>query len=163
MVVVDSQTYQHNYRLAHSLFTQRFGKDPKHRGLVDMPVFGHGDNHAGLQIADLLCSALLAPIACAVYGGRYAPWNTHCDSCYLDIRERFGQRLKDRTFVWHDVHGQACSSLTVSNPVTKRGAGLMWSVTATPTLSRRVSSVLGGRKPAASKARRPRAAKRRGA
>ena len=28
MVVVDSQTYQHNHRLAHSMFTQRFAKRP---------------------------------------------------------------------------------------------------------------------------------------
>jgi hypothetical protein len=58
MVVVDSQTYQHNHKLAHSMFTQRFGKEPKHCGLVDMPVFGHSDNHAGLQMADMMCFRL---------------------------------------------------------------------------------------------------------
>jgi hypothetical protein len=80
MVVVDSQTYHHNYRLAHSMFTQLFGINPPHDRLVNMPVFGHSDNHAGLQIADLLCSAVLAPTAASVYAGRYATWNVHCDS-----------------------------------------------------------------------------------
>lgn len=92
LVIVDSQTYQHNHRLAHSMFTQRFCKDPRNPKLADMPVFGHSDNHAGLQIADLLCSAVLAPIACSVYCGAYDGWNAHCRSSYLDIRERFGER-----------------------------------------------------------------------
>jgi hypothetical protein len=94
-----------------------------------MPVFGHSDNHAGLQMADMVCSAFLAPIACAVYGGPYAKWNRHCNSGYLDIRERFGQRLAARTFTWKDYHDQTCASLVVSNPVSKRGVGLMWGVT----------------------------------
>jgi hypothetical protein len=127
MVVVDSQTYQHNHRLAHSIFTQRFGKHPKHAGLVDLPVFGHSDNHAGLQIADLLCSAILAPTACAVYAGRYASWNKHCQSSYLDIRERFGVRLEALTYLWkHPQTGKSCPSVIVNDPISKRGARLMW-------------------------------------
>lgn len=127
MVVVDSQTYQHNHRLAHSIFTQRFGKHPKHEGLVDLPVFGHSDNHAGLQIADLLSSAILAPIACAVYAGGYSSWNTHCQSAYLDIRERFGARLGALTYSWkHPVSGKSCPSVIVNDPISKRGARMMW-------------------------------------
>ena len=127
MVVVDSQTYQHNHRLAHSLFTQRFGKRPKHLGLVDMPVFGHSDNHAGLQIADLLCSAILAPIASAVYAGKYEKWNKHCQSGYLDIRERFGGRLDALTYKWKNPKtGKKCPSVIVNDPISKRGARLMW-------------------------------------
>lgn len=127
MVVVDSQTYRHNSQLAHSMFTQRFGKMPKHRGLVDMPVFGHSDNHAGLQMADMICSAMLAPIACAVYAGQYKSWNRHCNSGFIDIREEFGTRIADRTFVWKDSHGQDIPSLVLSNPVSRQGIRLMWS------------------------------------
>lgn len=127
MVVVDSQIYQHNHRLAHSLFTQRFGQRPKHLGLVDMPVFGHSDNHAGLQIADLLCSAILAPIASAVYAGKYEKWNKHCQSGYLDIRERFGGRLGALTYKWKSPKtGKKCPSVIVNDPISKRGARLMW-------------------------------------
>ncbi|MGO9763791.1 MAG: DUF3800 domain-containing protein [Solirubrobacteraceae bacterium] len=127
MVVVDSQTYRHNHQLAHSIFTQRFGMQPKHCGLVDMPVFGHSDNHAGLQIADLLCSAVLAPIACAVYAGAYAGWNQHCDSAYIDIREQFGQRLEALTFTCPNQRtGKPCSSIVVRDPVGRRGTRLMW-------------------------------------
>ena len=131
MVVVDSQTYRHNYRLAHSIFTQRFATSPKHVGLVDMPVFGHSDNHAGLQIADMLCSAVLAPIACTVYaGGSYGAWNRHCDRGYLKIREKFGKRLKALTFEWNNtMTGKKTSSVVVNDPLSKRGARLLWAPT----------------------------------
>lgn len=139
MVVVDSQTYQHNHRLAHSVFTQRFGKNPKHTGLVDMPVFGHSDNHAGLQIADLLCSAVIAPTACAVYAGSYASWNMHCQSAYLDIRERFGSRLRALTYPWkHPKTGKGCPSVIVNDPISKRGARLMWGPASASKPARRV-------------------------
>jgi hypothetical protein len=128
MVVVDSQTYQHNHRLAHSMFTQRFGKHPRNTGLVDMPVFGHSDNHAGLQIADLLSSAVLAPIACAVYAGGYASWNRHCDSGFLDIREEFGERLEALTFkIVNPRTAKPSRSVVVNDPIGKRGTHLMWS------------------------------------
>ncbi len=127
MVVVDSQTYWHNHRLAHSVFSQRFAAEPKHQKLADMPVFGHSDNHAGLQIADLLCSALLAPIACAVYAGRYEKWNVHCYSSFLDIRERFGRRVGALTFTWPNPKtGTESASLVVNDPIGKRGTNLMW-------------------------------------
>lgn len=146
MVVVDSQTYQHNRRLAHSIFTQRFGKHPKHEGLVDMPVFGHSDNHAGLQIADLLCSAILAPVACAVYAGSYSGWNTHCQSAYLDIRERFGARLGALTYSCkHPVSGKRCSSVIVSDPIGKRGARLMWGPASASKPMRRMRRKRGAR------------------
>lgn len=146
MVVVDSQTYQHNHRLAHSIFTQRFAKDPKHVGLVDMPVFGHSDNHAGLQIADLLCSAVLAPTACAVYAGTYADWNMHCQSAYLDIRERFGDRLRAMTFrCKHPRTGKHCPSVIVNDRINKRGGYLMWGP-AKPKKRRRTVHAGAGKK-----------------
>lgn len=154
MVVVDSQTYQHNHRLAHSVFTQRFGKEPKHCGLVDMPVFGHSDNHAGLQIADLLCSAVLAPIACAVYAGSYSNWNRHCDSNYLDIREQFGGRLEKLTYQWTTpATGQSGYSLIVSDPLGKRGTRLMY-VPRTESRRRKRPARKGAKRPHRSRPQR---------
>lgn len=128
LVIVDSQTYWHNHLLAHSVFTQRFGRKARHEKLADMPVFGHSDNHAGLQIADFLCSAVLAPIACGVYAGTYSHWNTHCDSGYLDIRDRFGTRLEALTFTWENKQlGRESSSVVVKDPVGRRSSALMWS------------------------------------
>jgi hypothetical protein len=127
VVIVDSQTYQHNHRLAHSMFTQRFCKDPRNTKLADMPVFGHSANHAGLQIADLLCSAVLAPIACGVYCTSYAEWNTHSRVSYLDIREHFGSRVEALTFKFRNQHrGRNSSSVVVNDRVSQKPSRLMW-------------------------------------
>ena len=56
-----------NLRVSHSIFTQKFGAVPKYERLVELPTFGHSDNHAGLQLCDIVCSALLNPIACFAY------------------------------------------------------------------------------------------------
>ena len=34
--------------------------------LMEMPMFGHSDNHAGIQAADMICSAFLFPMAAFV-------------------------------------------------------------------------------------------------
>jgi len=75
----------------------------------------------------LLCSAVLAPTACAVYAGAYAGWNQHCDPGYIDIRERFGARLRALTFTWpYPRTGKPSSSVIVSDPVGRHGTRLMW-------------------------------------
>lgn len=127
MVVVDSQTYEHNYRLAHSVFTQRFGSRPTHERLVDMPVFGHSDNHAGLQIADFICSGLLAPMAASVFAGAYDGWNVHCHSSFLDLRDDFGARLERLTFEFMSPkRGKLTRSVVVDDPIGKRPTRLLY-------------------------------------
>lgn len=97
-----------------------------------MPVFGHSDNHAGLQLADLLCSAMLAPIACAAYAAEHASWNRHCDPGFFDIRARYGERLARLAYPWRDPReGRERSSLAVRDPL-KRSAQRMWAA-ATPS------------------------------
>lgn len=119
--------------LAHSVFTQRFARTPSHERLVDMPLFGHSDNHAGLQITDLLCSALLAPVACAVYASGCAGWNRHCDAGFLDIRERYGERLARLTYHWRNTRlGRASTSLVVDDPNARRPTRLMWKASSPP-------------------------------
>lgn len=158
MVVVDSQTHQHNHKLAHSMFTGRFGKNPPHPRLVDMPVFGHSENHAGLQIADFLCSAVLAPVAAAVYAGGYEKWNKHCDSGFLDIRERFGERLKGLTFDWVNARtGSETSSVVVHDPIGKRGTELLYG----PTGKRRTSGNGYATRPGSRSTKRPRKSRSR--
>lgn len=109
------------------MFTQRFVMRPSYPRLVEMPVLGHSDNHAGLQIADFLCSAVLAPIACAVYAGTYARWNRHCDSGFLDIRERYGHRLERLTYHWWNRKtGREATTVVVHDPISKRPTRHMW-------------------------------------
>ncbi len=145
MVVVDSQTYQHNHRLAHTMFTGRFSKSPRYTNLGDIPVFGHSDNHAGLQIADILCSTVLAPVGCAVYASSYSGWNQHCHSSFLDIRDRFGERIERLTFEWSNPKtGKPTSSVIVSDPLGKRPSRLLWGPSASARATPRRRRAGGG-------------------
>jgi hypothetical protein len=94
IIIADSRNKEQNARVSHSIFTQKFkvGGD-EHGRILEMPTFGHSENHAGIQIADLLCSALLFPMAVDAYCEGHL---TSCHvrgSCYRVLRTRFGADL----------------------------------------------------------------------
>ena len=63
--IADSRNKFKNVNVSHSIFTQKFNPAAQgYRRIVELPTFGHSDNHAGLQVCDIVCSALLYPIAC---------------------------------------------------------------------------------------------------
>jgi len=94
LMVLDARTKSKNVPSVNGITTQRFrsgGGTYPH--LVESPVFGHSDAHVALQIADLMVSALLFPMACAGYCLCLID-NTHPSSEYLGVRERYGARLR---------------------------------------------------------------------
>src|SRR5467141_3622389 len=96
MVICDSRDPFKNAEVSHSIFTQKFkaGGD-QYPHLVEMPTFGHSENHVGLQIADVLCSALLFPMACYVYCTGYVH-NLHVRPGFAVLKARYGGRLERR-------------------------------------------------------------------
>jgi hypothetical protein len=92
LLVCDSRNKALNTIASFSVFTQKFKAtgDTIPR-LCEMPVFGHSENHAGVQIADILCSALLFPLAVHAYC-RPAVQNLHVRD-YSYLRDRFTDRL----------------------------------------------------------------------
>lgn len=67
-----------------------------------MPTFGHSENHAGLQLADLVCSALLFPMAVNAYcAGAIA--SVHVRPEYVVLRDRYAARLEALQHRVHDT------------------------------------------------------------
>ncbi|MCX2748380.1 DUF3800 domain-containing protein [Arthrobacter sp. MI7-26] len=93
-MILDARTKSKNVPSVHTVTTQRFrrGGDP-YPHLIEAPVFGHSDAHVVLQIADILASAFLFPMACASYCNSLLD-NVHIDSAYDIIRDRYGARLR---------------------------------------------------------------------
>jgi hypothetical protein len=59
-VIADSRMKRVNTQVSHSIFTQKFRTTgDTYDGIVEVPAFSHSDNHAGLELADAICSALL--------------------------------------------------------------------------------------------------------
>ena len=117
IVIADSRTKAQNTRVSHSIFTQKFqaGGDPYDR-ILEMPTFGHSDNHVGIQAADLLCSALLWPMAIDAYCGSI-PGNVHVKPGYGVLRQRFGPRIKALQFQYADLANKRAGGLIVSDPL----------------------------------------------
>ena len=94
LCIADSRNKFKNVNVSHSIFTQKFRPAARrYQTLVELPTFGHSENHAGLQICDIVCSALLYPIACFAYCTGHVN-NVHVQPRAADLRNRYGQQLK---------------------------------------------------------------------
>jgi hypothetical protein len=124
--IADSRDHLKNVSVAHSVFTQKFrASSTVYSRILELPTFGHSENHAGLQICDLVCSALLYPIAAQAYCTGYVA-NVHVQPRAADLKQRFGQALKAMQHRYQDPSGRWIGGVTVSDPLEGRNAGLMF-------------------------------------
>lgn len=83
---------------ARKIFTQKYRAkgDPFDR-VLELPTFGVSNNHVGLQITDVLCSALLFPMASSVYCFGHV-LGVHVNGRDLVARRRYSKRIKKLQF-----------------------------------------------------------------
>ncbi|HEX4188965.1 MAG TPA: DUF3800 domain-containing protein [Solirubrobacteraceae bacterium] len=121
LVIADSRSPTPNAAVAHSIFTQKFKTaGDRYPRILEMPTFGHSQNHAGLQVADLVCSAMLFPMATHAYCTGHVK-NVHVDPGFGVLAERLGPRLYAMQHRYEDDHGRRRGGITVSDPVGRRG------------------------------------------
>lgn len=77
-VIADNRDDRRNREMSHEIYVEKFRGVDKLPKIVETPTFGQSENHAGVQIADIVCSAFLAPKAA---GEKL-------------ITERFGRRVE---------------------------------------------------------------------
>lgn len=94
IIIADSRDYLQNIDVSYSIFTQKFKATGDAYGrILEMPTFGHSQNHIGIQLSDILCSALLFPIASFTYCTGHVN-NVHVSPRYQLIKNRYAQRIK---------------------------------------------------------------------
>ena len=126
LMVLDSRNKPKNTNVSHSVFTQKFrAVGDAYSELMEMPVFGHSDNHAGIQAADLICSAFLFPMAACVYCQGHVN-NVHVHMDYSRIRDRYGKRLKQLQFRYQDAKQWSRGGITVSDGICHQNGGLLF-------------------------------------
>jgi hypothetical protein len=123
-VIADHRTPALNVPVSHSVFTQKF----KHSGdeyerILEMPTFGDSRNHVGIQIADLLCSSLLFPMATYSYCRGHVS-SVHVDEGFGVLAERFGDRLGRMQFRFDDA-GRRRGGITVDDRLGREHGGLL--------------------------------------
>ena len=127
MVILDSRSHAQDKRVAFSFITTKFRiSGDGFSEIVEMPTFGQSDNHAGIQVADLICSALLFPIAAYSYCSGTIN-NVHVSPGYSVLKSRYGSKLQDRQYRYQDVSGKWKGGIVVSDPLTRRGGSYLFS------------------------------------
>lgn len=124
--IADSRDPWKNANVAHSIFTQKFrASSTVYARIAELPTFGHSENHAGIQICDIICSALLYPIAAEVFCTGYIN-NVHVQPRAADLRHRFGAALKAMQYRYQDPNGKWIGGIVVSDAISHRHAGAMF-------------------------------------
>jgi hypothetical protein len=123
LIIADSRSYKPNVNVAHSVFTQRrrTGGDPFPR-LVELPLFGHSENHAGLQMTDVLCSGVLFPIAAQVCCAQHYSSATHASEHWLKVRALLGSRLSTLEYRYRSASDTWAGGIALSDPINRFGA-----------------------------------------
>lgn len=123
LMIIDSSSPGLNAMVSHSIFTQRFrAAGDEYARLIEMPTFGHSKNHVGLQIADIVTSGLIAPMACRSYCvGHLA--GVHVHTRYDEIKSRFASRLRLMQHRYQDASGAWRGGFTVSDPLGQKHGG----------------------------------------
>ncbi|HEX9648322.1 MAG TPA: DUF3800 domain-containing protein [Alphaproteobacteria bacterium] len=125
--IADSRNKFKNVNVSHSIFTQKYSPVSRnYRQILELPTFAHSDNHAGLQICDLVCSALLYPIACYAYCTGHVV-NVHVQPGAAALKQRYGQAIRDLQYRYLDADtGRYRGGLVVADAIAQRNASLMF-------------------------------------
>jgi len=101
IIVSDFRTPGNNRIISHSIFTQMYRKKltgNAYPSLLEAPLFGVSNNHAGLQITDILTSALLCPMATFTYCSGFVT-NLHVSPQDELILQRYRKRVSALQYV----------------------------------------------------------------
>lgn len=125
-VIADSRTPRDNALVSMSIFTQKFKLQGDEYGrILEMPTFGHSQNHAGIQIADLIASALIFPMATYAYCRGYAD-SVHIDENFGHLTHRYGARLRSLQYRYVDEDGRRRGGLTVNDRMGRQDGRLLF-------------------------------------
>ena len=117
MIIADFRDPARNRYVSHSIFTQKHkignGGDA-YPSIEETAVFGISNNHSCLQITDLLCSSILAPIAGrTVCQGIFD--NAHTHPHYDAVVQRYTKRLKQLQYHCSE-EGRRMWGISVKDP-----------------------------------------------
>ncbi len=122
MMILDARTKVKNVPSVQTITTRKFksgGDSLTH--LTESPVFGHSDTHVVLQLADLVVSSLLFPMACAAYCEDVKD-NAHPHPAYEGLRQRYGERLRRLEHRYIDADGARRGGIIVFDTRNRRSS-----------------------------------------
>ena len=102
VTIMDSRTQRQNKVVSHSIFTEKFRyQGDKYPRILEMPLFGESDNHAGIQIADLINSALIYPMIVIKFCDKRIE-HPHLDNRFLRLWDSYEESLAELQVLFTD-------------------------------------------------------------
>lgn len=97
IVIADSRRQAQNAKVAHAIFTQYFGfSHERYPNLMELPTYAHSQNHAMIQITDIVCSSILFPMMVNTYWQDLA--NVHVSQKFAIIHGRYKEAIKNMQY-----------------------------------------------------------------
>ena len=116
LVIADNRMPTLNSLVSHSIHTQKFSfAGNPYPNIVEVPTYGQSQNHTGIQLADILISGLLNPIAAAIFMRSVAPSNPHARGAGVELRARYGTRLRALQYMYKDTSKKDLGGVVVSD------------------------------------------------
>jgi hypothetical protein len=125
IVVLDSRTKNLNTQVSFSVFTEKFRTaGDRYPRIIEMPTFGHSDNHAGLQLMDAIVSTVLYPMATLTYCTGHVQ-SVHVEPRLAPVKQRFAPLVRDLQYRFQDETGRWRGGVVVHDAIAqKSGAEL---------------------------------------
>lgn len=124
-VVIADSNHATNVAVSHSVFTQKYKLNgDEYERILEMPTFGHSENHVGIQIADLVASALIFPMATYAYCSGHVT-GVHVNPGFAQLRERYGVRLRALQYRYREG-GRWRGGLTVDDKLAQTPGGRLF-------------------------------------
>ena len=103
-VIADSRKTGQNKNTTHTVFTQRHqNRGNSYPRIIEMPTYGHSNNFAMLQLADIVCSAVVFPMLINAFGDHLVDsGNIHVSDKYITIRARYKDAIKNMQFMYQN-------------------------------------------------------------
>lgn len=115
--IADSRKAGQNKNTAHTIFTQRHqSRGNSYPRIIEMPTYGHSNNFAMIQLADILCSAVIFPMLISAFGNHLMnSGNVHLSDKYTTICTRYKKRVKNMQFMYQNHNSLWVGGMLVSD------------------------------------------------
>lgn len=126
LMLCDNRAHADDVRVSHSVLTRKLkATGDELPRILESVVFARSSNHAGLQIADIVASGLLFPIAARAYCSDWAS-SSHAHPAFKELQTRYSPRLERLRYVYQDDTGLTRGGITVSDKHRNQSSGLLF-------------------------------------
>ena len=126
IILCDGREPSQDSQVAHSIFTQKHKQSGDAiPNLIETPLFGRSQNHVGLQLADMIVSGLLFPIASRVYCSENFS-SIHVHPSFELLRSRYRTRLHSTQYFYRDAFGRRRGGIVVSDKLNRQPSRLLF-------------------------------------